>query len=127
MSHTDFPDWMTEDPETRERIGLPPLTPITVTEHDSRIIRGALGAAGDAIGRAGRRLAEAFPTPPIPYAVPTSRRARALAFIKGHTYCRWDWGTWKIGMSFSRHSVSLSLLCLQVWATTYRTVHADDW
>ncbi len=121
MTNT-YPAWMTEDPEVRERLGLPPATPISLAERDRHAVRGFLGALGAAIGRAGRRLAEAFPTPPIPYAMPTSRRARAFAFVCGHVHVTWDWGTWKIGPTFSRHTASVSLLCLQVRVTTYRTV-----
>lgn len=89
--------------------------------------RHALGLAGEAVGRAGRRLAGQFPTPPVPYTIPKSRWSRFSSFVRGHTHCVWDWGTWKVGAAFSRHSASISLLCLQIWVTTYRTVNADDW
>ncbi len=123
---SNLPTWMVQDKEVRARLGLdaPVWEP---TAADRQALRRALGGAGAAIGRAGRRLAGQFPTPPLPYTIPPSRWSRFRSFMRGHVRCGWHWGSWKIGAAFARHSVSISLLCFQVWVTTYRTVHPDEW
>ncbi len=124
----NYPDWMTQDPETRARLGLDdPVSRWEPTAADRQALRRALGGAGAAVGRAGRRLAEQFPTPPTPFTIPQSRWSRISSFMRGHTHCTWDWGTWKVGVAFGYHQLSVSLLCMQVRVTTYRTVNDDDW
>ncbi len=137
-----LPEWMTDGQRDQVRVATESLAwhgrgPDWMAEQeplgrwlDSQARanwRHALGLAGETVGRAGRRIAEQFPTPPVPYTIPPSRWSRFRSFMRGHVRCGWHWGSWKIGTAFARHSVSISLLCFQVWVTTYRTVHPEDW
>lgn len=92
-AETGFPEWMREDPEVRARVGMAPLRmdPLPTTP-------SILGNLGATVGRAGRALAERWPTPPIPYTHET-RWQRFGKTVHRHVSVAVWWKSWMVGVT----------------------------